>query len=82
MKKLNVTLFQKDVIDAPSLSLGESLCSHDGFGSQKAQQAQLSEAAEEQLLVVEGIVPSLCVFMVHVEGGGEREPDVDIRENQ
>jgi len=37
MKKLNVTLFQKDVIDVPSLPLGESLCSHDGFGSQKAQ---------------------------------------------
>jgi len=82
MKKLNVTLFQKEVIDVPSLPLGERLCPMMALAVKrrnkpscvKRQKSSCSSSRESYHLFARS--------MVYVEGGGECEPDVDIRENQ
>jgi len=69
---------EKKIVHAPCLSLREDFIAHDGNVRQKAQKAELGEAAEEKLLLIDGIEPGCCPRVVRVQPRRESQPYVDI----
>ena len=79
-KELHTAIGAPLPVDAPCFHRGQDIVAHDVRVGQKSQEAHFADAAKDQTVLFDCQEPLFRKDVVDVAVGGERDPDVDVRQ--